>query len=123
MTLAQSGEKNPTVVGKYIDKSIHIVKLLLATSTGDKMALERAHLSRLDMNMGDYDSRTDLHLACCEWHLSCVKYLLQVCKVDPNCLRSPIRIYIIGLQVDMKSVLVLHNTTQYYVVLRRTTSY
>ena len=40
-----------------------------------------------------------------------------------NCLRIPIRIYIIGLQVDLKPVLVLPSTTSYEVVLRRTTSY
>ena len=36
------------------------------------------------MNMGDYDNRTALHLACCEGHISCVKFLIDVCKVDIN---------------------------------------
>ena len=34
--------------------------------------------------MGDYDNRTALHLACCEGHVSCVKFLIDVCKVDIN---------------------------------------
>ena len=34
--------------------------------------------------MGDYDNRTALHLACCEGHISCVKFLIDVCKVDIN---------------------------------------
>lgn len=34
------------------------------------------------MNMGDYDGRTALHLACVENHPACVKYLIETCKVD-----------------------------------------
>ena len=34
------------------------------------------------MNMGDYDGRTALHLASAEGHLRCVRFLLDVCKVD-----------------------------------------
>ena len=48
---------------------------------GDKMALERAYLAGVDMNMGDYDGRTALHLACVENHPACVKYLIETCKV------------------------------------------
>ena len=45
------------------------------------MALERAYLAGVDMNMGDYDGRTALHLACVENHPACVKYLIETCKV------------------------------------------
>ena len=58
------------------------MKLLLASHSGDKMALERAFLGGQDMNMGDYDNRTALHLACCEGHVGCVKFLIDVCKVE-----------------------------------------
>ena len=78
-----SEKKNPRA-GKYEDKSIQIVKLLLAASHGDKMALERAFLGGMDMNMGDYDNRTPLHLACCEGYIGCIKFLIDVCKVDLN---------------------------------------
>ena len=76
-----SKKKNPKA-GKYEERSIQIVKLLLSASHGDKMALERAFLSGMDMNMGDYDNRTALHLACCEGHIRCVKFLIEICKVD-----------------------------------------
>ena len=45
------------------------------------MALERAFLAGVDMNMGDYDGRTALHLACVENHPACVKYLIDTCQV------------------------------------------
>ena len=48
------------------------------------MALERAYLAGVDMNMGDYDGRTALHLACVENHPACVKYLIETCKVKPQ---------------------------------------
>ena len=51
---------------------------------GDKMALERAYLAGVDMNMGDYDRRTALHLACAENHPACVKYLIETCQVSEN---------------------------------------
>merc|ERR1711970_53066 len=76
-----SEKKNPKVQN-HEEKSLKLVQLLFAASNGDKLALERAYLSGLDMNMGDYDNRTALHLACAENHLACVKFLIETCKVD-----------------------------------------
>ena len=61
-----------------------MVQLLFAASNGDRLALERAFLSGLDMNLGDYDNRTALHLSCAENHVACVKFLVEICKVDVN---------------------------------------
>jgi len=45
-----------------------------------------AYQQGVDMNLGDYDGRTALHLAAAEGHLRCVKFLLEECKVkhDPK---------------------------------------
>ena len=76
-----SEKKNPKVQ-IYEEKSLKLVQLLFAACNGDRLALERAYLSGLDMSMGDYDNRTALHLACAENHISCVKFLVETCQVD-----------------------------------------
>jgi len=76
-------KKNPKVQN-YEEKSVKLVQLLFAASNGDKLALERAYLSGLDMNMGDYDNRTALHLSCAEDQVACVRFLIENCKVDVN---------------------------------------
>jgi len=78
-----SEKKNPKVQN-HEEKSLKLVQLLFAACNGDKLALERAYLSGHDMNMGDYDNRTALHLACAENHLACVKFLIETCQVDVN---------------------------------------
>jgi ankyrin repeat protein len=40
-----------------------------------------AYQQGVDMNLGDYDGRTALHLAAAEGHVRCVKFLLEVGKV------------------------------------------
>ena len=37
------------------------------------------------MDMGDYDGRTALHLAAAEGHARCVRFLLDVCRVNHDC--------------------------------------
>ena len=78
-----SDKKNP-LLQKYEVKSSQLVSILFAASIGDKTALARAFLGGMDMNMADYDNRTALHLACCEGHVGCVKFLLETCGVDIN---------------------------------------
>jgi glutaminase len=80
----QCNKKDPTV-SNYEQISQHIIQLLLAASNGDVTALERAHLQGFDMNMGDYDGRTALHLAAAEGHTGCVKFLIEKCKVNVEC--------------------------------------
>ena len=41
-----------------------------------------AYQQGVDMNVGDYDGRTALHLAAAEGHLRCVRFLLETCKVQ-----------------------------------------
>ena len=57
--------------------------LLYAATTGDLTALKRFHYNNhMNMDSPNYDGRTALHLACAEGHLSCVRFLLEVCKAD-----------------------------------------
>ena len=67
-----NGDKKNPKLQNYEEKSLKLVQIIFAASNGDKLALERAYLSGLDMNMGDYDNRTALHLACAENHPWCV---------------------------------------------------
>ena len=76
-------KKNPRS-RKYEDHSVQIVKLLQAACVGDVETLERAYAEGMDMNLKDYDNRTALHLASCEGHVGCVKFLIDVGKVDIN---------------------------------------
>ena len=41
----------------------------------------RLYTNGADMNHGDYDKRTPLHLAAVEGQLDCVRFLLEECKV------------------------------------------
>ena len=66
---------------KYEVASQVIIHNLMAASAGDETALKCAYQQGIDMNLGDYDGRTALHLAAAEGHLRCVKFLLEVCKV------------------------------------------
>jgi len=78
---AMSGKKIPTN-SNITRNNGDLFHILLAASNGDQLALETAHLSGYDMNLADYDNRTALHLAVAENHISCIKYLIQTCKVE-----------------------------------------
>ncbi|XP_059095341.1 glutaminase liver isoform, mitochondrial-like [Tigriopus californicus] len=69
---------------KYEVASQLIIHLLMAASAGDETALNSAFQQGVDMNLGDYDGRTALHLAAAEGHLRCVKFLLEECKVNSD---------------------------------------
>ena len=76
----RNGKIDPTKQ-KYTVHGTKLVQLLFAAANGDLGTLKRSHMSSVDMNMSDYDGRTALHLATCEGHLHCTKFLLQTCKV------------------------------------------
>jgi ankyrin repeat protein len=46
---------------------------------GDVDGLRRLRDSGVDMNEGDYDLRTPLHVAVVAGHLNAVKYLIEEC--------------------------------------------
>ena len=58
------------------------------------------------MNMGDYDGRTALHLASAEGHLRCVRFLLDVCKVQFT--------FIFAIEVSKISIVAVKQNTYNY---------
>uniref|UniRef100_A0A8C4WYM9 glutaminase n=1 Tax=Eptatretus burgeri TaxID=7764 RepID=A0A8C4WYM9_EPTBU len=60
-----------------------VANLLFSAYSGDLSALRRFALSAMDMDQKDYDYRTALHVASAEGHLKVVRFLLEVCKVNP----------------------------------------
>uniref|UniRef100_A0A914X683 glutaminase n=1 Tax=Plectus sambesii TaxID=2011161 RepID=A0A914X683_9BILA len=64
----------------------HIVLLLFAAKMGDLSAIRRFFMQGANLEMGDYDGRTALHLAASEGHHELIKFLLDVAKVrhDPE---------------------------------------
>jgi glutaminase len=56
---------------------------LWAASRGDLRTLRRLHGEQTDLQKGDYDMRSPMHLAAAEGHEHAVKFLLE-CGVDPN---------------------------------------
>ncbi|MEC7241393.1 MAG: ankyrin repeat domain-containing protein, partial [Myxococcota bacterium] len=56
---------------------------LWAASRGDLRTLRRLHGEQIDLQQGDYDLRSPMHLAAAEGHAHAVSFLLE-CGVDPN---------------------------------------
>ncbi|XP_059081128.1 glutaminase liver isoform, mitochondrial-like isoform X2 [Tigriopus californicus] len=69
---------------KYETASEVVIQLLLAAASGDNRSIQRAWLQDVDLNVGDYDGRTALHLSAAEGHLESVKFLLETCQVNPD---------------------------------------
>ncbi|XP_037346212.1 glutaminase 2b [Pungitius pungitius] len=65
------------------DRNKSVFNLMFAAYSGDVSALRRFALSSMDMQLKDYDSRTALHISAAEGHIEVVKFLTEVCKVDP----------------------------------------
>jgi len=62
----------------------HTVKLLFTAANNDLTGLRGMALDGYNMSAKNYDGRTALHLAACEGHLDCVKFLLEKCAVDAS---------------------------------------
>jgi len=62
----------------------HTVKLLFTAANNDIAGLQGMALDGYDMSAKDYDGRTALHLAACEGHFDCVRFLLEKCAVEPS---------------------------------------
>jgi len=70
-----TGLCDPTV-HPTAEHGVAVSALLTAASTGDLTQIRRLKAEGLDLTVGDYDSRTALHLAATEGQHTVVKYLL-----------------------------------------------
>ncbi|MDX2303810.1 MAG: glutaminase A [Microscillaceae bacterium] len=68
---------------RYETKYRDIMALIASASTGDLHEIQRLVAAGVNLNQGDYDYRTALHLAAAEGHIHVVKYLIDR-KVNLN---------------------------------------
>ena len=64
---------------------LHFLEHSKLSQTDKILDPSSAYQQGVDMNLGDYDGRTALHLAAAEGHLRCVRFLLEECKVKHDC--------------------------------------
>ncbi len=69
-------KKDPRLA-KGEDKVKELLLLITAAVNGDLPSLQRLEARGVDLNAGDYDRRTALHLAASEGQLNAVRYLLE----------------------------------------------
>jgi glutaminase len=75
-----------SAVGDRIDPRVPLIRseavlrnrAVWAASTGDVWTLRQLSEDGIDLNLGDYDNRTALHVAAAEGHLEVVEYLLAI---------------------------------------------
>ena len=60
-----------------------VIAACTSAASGDLETISRLHVQGLDLNHGDYDKRTPLHLAAAAGHLDIVKYLIEQ-GADPS---------------------------------------
>ena len=80
-----------SAVGTRIDPRVSLAQwkasitsqALWAASSGDLWTLRRLHAEQVNLDQGDYDERTPLHLAAAEGHIEVVRFLLKA-GVDVN---------------------------------------
>ena len=77
------GEKINPIVGEKESSGKTIIQNLMAAAAGDLKFLQSSWLKGNDLDAGDYDGRTPLHLAAAEGRLEVVKFLVNMVKVNP----------------------------------------
>ncbi len=58
-------------------RASQVSSALWAASTGDMRTLRRLHEEQVDLEVGDYDKRTPMHLAAAEGHMDVIAFLLE----------------------------------------------